>query len=621
MTKDPPVHSRVNLTADAADSPTNRPSSPRSSPRVSPRSSQRRAPQERGRFSAPTRLPEQKAEASHFRALIELAPDAILAVDNLGQISLVNRQTELMFGYARADLLGQPIETLIPERFRAIHPHHRERYSVEPRTRPMGLDLPLFGRRRDGSEFPVEVGLSPLEGEAEFVVVAIVRDITDRRRVEAERASAEAANQELRKVQAITDSALRKVTLEELLPALLDRIRQVMAVDNAAILLAHSGEQTLTLSTAQGLEENLTGQVSIPFGEGIAGRIAATQAPVIVDDLREVEVANPLLREQFRSLVGVPLLVDGELIGVLHVDSVIERRFTDTDVRLLQLVGERVAHLIDRARLYIEEQAARRQVDTARVNELAAREISQRLDEFLSVASHDIRAPVAAITGNTQQALHDFDRLLEQGSLSTLDADLGAIRESLAEAVVGSDRLARLVEVLFDIVRARTGNLELQVRECDLGSLLRTFVAAQRMAAPGRVIRLETAEEQPVLVNADPERLGQVLSNYLTNALKYSVDESVVVVRLEVSGGLAVVSVEDAGPGLLWEEQSRVWNLFYRAPGVKVQSATVTVGSLGLGLHVCKQIIELHHGRVGIESMEGQGATFWFSLPLATETP
>jgi PAS domain S-box-containing protein len=617
MTKDPPVHARVNLTANASDAPANRPSSPRSSPR----SSQRRAPQERGRFSAPTRLPEQKAEASQFRALIELAPDAILAVDDLGQISLANRQTELMFGYAREELLGQPIETLIPERFRAIHPHQRERYTAEPRTRPMGLDLPLLGRRRDGSEFPVEVGLSPLEGEGAFAVVAIVRDITERRRVEAERASAEAANQELRKVQAITDSALRKVTSEELLPALLDRIRQVMAVDNAAILLAHRGEQTLTLSTAQGVEESLTGQVSIPFGEGIAGRIAATQAPVIVDDLREVGVANPLLREQFRSLVGVPLLVDGELIGVLHVDSVIERRFTDTDVRLLQLVGERVAHLIDRARLYTEEQAARRQAEAARVDELAAREISQRLDEFLSVASHDIRAPVAAITGNTQQALHDFDRLLEQGSLSTLDADLAAVRESLAEAVVGSDRLARLVEVLFDIVRARTGNLDLQVRECDLASLLRTCVAAQRMTAPARDIRLEVSEEQPILVNADPERLGQVLSNYLTNALKYSRDASVVVVRLEVTGGLAVVSVEDAGPGLPWEEQSRVWNLFYRAPGVNVQSATVTAGSLGLGLHVCKQIIELHHGRVGIESMEGQGATFWFSLPLATETP
>jgi PAS domain-containing protein len=144
MTKDPPVHSRVNLTADASDSPTNRPSSPCSSRRAAPRSSQRRAPQERGRCSANPRLTQQKAEASQFRALIELAPDALLAVDDLGQIALVNRQTELMFGYAREELWAKPIETLIPQRFRASHRRHRERYSRSRAHAPMSLDCPCL---------------------------------------------------------------------------------------------------------------------------------------------------------------------------------------------------------------------------------------------------------------------------------------------------------------------------------------------------------------------------------------------------------------------------------------------------------------------------------------------
>jgi PAS domain S-box-containing protein len=563
---------------------------------------------------------QSEPNALQFRAIVELAPDAMLTVDNAGRISLVNRQTELMFGYERDELVGQPVELLIPERFHFNHRRHRERYAAEPRTRPMGLDLPLFGRRRDGSEFPVEIGLSPLDGAADFSVITIIRDITERRRVEAERAAAEAANQELRKLQAITDSALRQVKLADLLPTLLDQIRQVMAVDNVAILLVNRSDQTLTLAAAQGAEEDLTDQVRIPIGEGVAGRIAATQAPLIVDDLRAVEVANSLLHEQFRSLVGVPLLADGQLIGVLHADSAAPRRFTDTDARLLQLVAERIAHLIDRARLYTEEQAARRQAETARANELAAREMSQRLDEFLSVASHDIRAPVAVIQGNAQQALRDFDHLLADEKLSDLGADLSALRESLAEAVVGADRLVRLVDMLFDIVRARTGNLELRFAVCDLASVVRAYVEAQRVVAPDRTIRLEAPEDQPVLVNADADRLGQVLSNYLSNALKYSPDDSVVVARLEVSAGLAVVSVQDEGPGLPWEEQSRVWNLFHRAPGVKVQSNRVSAGSLGLGLHVCKQIIELHHGQVGVESVEGHGSTFWFTLALATET-
>jgi PAS domain S-box-containing protein len=566
------------------------------------------------------------AQAAHehpFRDIVELAPDALLAVDSKGLIALVNRQTERMFGYTRGDLLGQPIELLIPERTRAAHRRHRAGYMAAPHMRPMGVDLPLLGRRRDGSEFPVEIGLSPLPAGAEVAVVAIVRDITERRRIEAERAAAEAANQELRKLQTITETGLQtgvlQIEMDDLLPLLLDRIRQVMGVDNAAILLVAPGEDVLALTTAQGSEERLAGQLRIPFGEGVAGRIAVARAPVIVDDLRTVEVANPLLREEFRSFAGVPLLLDTRLIGVLHIASVTARSFTDTDIRLLQLVAQRVASLIEQARLYAEEQASRRAAEAARISAAAARELSRRLDEFLSVASHDIRTPVAVIRGNIQQAQREFDHLLADTALDEAQQDVTAVRESLAEAVVGAERLTRLVEMLFDIVRARNGKLELQMALCDLAAVVISAIEAQQRATPNRLIQLELPEEQPIVVRADADRLGQVLTNYLSNAIKYSPDTSLITTRLEVYGDKAIVSVQDEGPGLPWEEQSRVWEMFHRAPGVAVQSATAGAGSLGLGLHVCKQIIELHHGRVGVESVEGHGATFWFSLSLAND--
>jgi PAS domain S-box-containing protein len=563
------------------------------------------------------------AAGEQYRDIIELAPDALLAVDSDGRIALVNQQTERMFGYAREELLGQPIEALIPERSRSAHRHLRAGYMAEPHTRPMGMDLPLFGRRRDGSEFPVEIGLSPLHAGAEFAIVAIVRDITERRLIEAERTAAEAANQELRKLQTITEAGLHtgvlQVEMDDLLPALLARVRQVMAVDNAALLLAAPGEETLTLSLAQGAEERLTGQVRIPFGEGVAGRIAATRASLIVDDLRTVEVVNPLLREEFRSLAGAPLLVDTRLIGVLHVASATERRFTDTDIRLLELVAQRVASLIEQARLYAEEQTSRREAEMARVNAEASRELSQRLDEFVSVASHDIRTPVAVIRGNIQQAQREFDQLLANEALDMAHDDVRAVRESLTEAGAGADRLTRLVDMLFDIVRARNGKLELQMASCDLAEIVSATVEAQRIATPSRVLQLELPGERPVLVHADADRLGQVLNNFLSNAIKYSPDTSVITIRLEVYGDKAIVSVQDEGPGLPWTEQSRVWEMFHRAPGVNVQSATAKAASLGLGLYVCKQIIELHHGQVGVESVEGQGSTFWFSLALTAD--
>ncbi|MGH7140083.1 MAG: PAS domain-containing protein, partial [Pirellulales bacterium] len=147
--------------------------------------------------TAPWSLPPQGAHVPAWdepalRAVLESVPDAVIAVDRSGAVVLVNRQTEDLFGYPRSELLGRPIELLLPERFRVGHVEQRETYFADPKLRPMGERLDLWARHRSGREFPVEISLSPLRTEADLLVTATVRDISQRRREELQLRHAEA---------------------------------------------------------------------------------------------------------------------------------------------------------------------------------------------------------------------------------------------------------------------------------------------------------------------------------------------------------------------------------------------------------------------------------------------
>jgi len=202
----------------------------------------------------------------------------------------------------------------------------------------------------------------------------------------------------LERLQAVTDAALAHLEVEELLRVLLPRIRDILAADTCAVLLLDEGTDELVARAAVGIEEEVEAGVRIPVGGGFAGRVAAGRSPVVLDDIDEAEVLNPILREKgIKSMLGVPLLVAGAVIGVLHVGTLHRRQFDADDVDLLQLAADRAAVAIEHARLFEAERRARRRIEHVQaVTDAALAHLE--LQELLDVLLPRIRDILAADT-------------------------------------------------------------------------------------------------------------------------------------------------------------------------------------------------------------------------------
>lgn len=310
-------------------------------------------------------------------------------------------------------------------------------------------------------------------------------------------------------------------------------------------------------------------------------------------------------RETVRLVL--PLHTGERRLGALLIEFRFGERIMPDALLRARALAPFVALALDHERLTRErEQLAAREAQLRQENE--------RLEMALVQAVHELRSPLTTMKLGMQVAERQL-RLAYDGCMldESAPAHFARATTSLSLANSSAGTAERLLSDLSDTVRIRNGVADVQMTRCDLARLVQEAVAGQRMAWQRRIIHLEAPYEAvPVVV--DPDRISQVVCNYISNALKYSPDYHPVTVRVEVTQKDARVLVDDHGSGLAPEEQQRIWERFHRIGGYSGQNAP----GLGVGLFICRQLIEQMHGQVGIESALGEGSTFWFAVPLAS---
>jgi signal transduction histidine kinase len=265
--------------------------------------------------------------------------------------------------------------------------------------------------------------------------------------------------------------------------------------------------------------------------------------------------------------------------------------------------------------LYIEQQQLRREREAAEARESALRVANERMQVFLTVLAHELRTPLTSLVGNIQLMARRLDALLRlDGSREDYLSATTLLRALVERCDQSLARLGRLVGDAVDDTRIQQGRLELRQQPCDLAVVAGEAIANLKQLHPTREIRYVTTG-QPAPVVADVGRIEQVVTNFVSNALKFSRETQVVEVREDSEDGMARLAVHDDGIGVPPEDQPHIWDRFYQTAVADVQAGS-HIG-FGLGLYISKTIIERHHGQVGIESAAGQGTTIWFTLPLA----
>jgi len=500
-----------------------------------------------------------KQEEQKFRNLLESAPDAIVIVDQKGLIQLINAQTEKLFGYTRAELIGAPVETLVPQCFRGRHWSHREGYAQSPQPRSMGAGLELYGRRKDGTEFPIEISLSPLETAEGTLVCSAIRDVTQRKQL-----------------------AERHRENELRFRLLIDAVK-----DYAIISLDADGLVTTWNTGAERLKGYSSGEIigqhmSRFYPQADIARRKPDQELQQAASTGHMEDQGWRVRKDgshFWAEVAITAVHDsaGKLIGFLKIAKDITAK-RDAEDQIQKLNSEL----------------------TQRVEELGT--VNRELESFSYSVSHDLRAPLRHVDG--------FARILKEEYSPTLPEDAIRYLDRILEAAT---HMGQLIDDLLNL--ARIGRREMKREGVRIANVVKQAIAELPSEAQERHIewRIEPLPE----MNCDAGLLKLVFSNLLSNAVKFTRKQPIAVIEIgaRMTGGVATIFVRDNGVGFDPRYADKLFGVFQRLHRHEDFEGT------GVGLATVQRIIRRHGGEIWAESQVNSGTTFSFTLGLLSQAP
>ena len=516
-----------------------------------------------------------------YESFLELAPDATVLISEDGKIQYANEQTLSRFGYTRDELIGQPIALLLPNAPQLASPraHH---------MRLMPRRMSLSALRKNGAEFPVEIALGRADCADPDLDICIIRDVSQQRR-------AHERFHFLSEAMAAISSSLDMSTAlfniaNSVVPAFADWCVVYYVNENGEVQQTSSHIPSSVLASKIAELRNIypTGGIYNPAVE-----VIRTGHEVVCPEVDDAFLASAaqdshhlqlLKKLGLRSCIVSPIGLRPKTIGAISLLSVTPgRTYGQEDLELATQLARHAGLAIERCRLYTDSQNA----------------IRMR-DELLSIASHDLKNPLTSISLSTQL-------ITERCRISKDDASTNRALASISHSI---NSMQALIREFLDIGQIEAGSVILNYQTHDLRDLATRTTEILLPVAREKSVKLQIDAPAGVSLNADPDRLHQILSNILGNAIKYSPYGGTVELSIQQQADDQVLfCVTDQGPGIAETDLKHVFDRFWQAEPVKSGS--------GLGLYIARKLVEAHGGHIWVKSKLGQGASFCFSLPRA----